>query len=150
MVANIAALAGLKFASGFLSSYKDSYAAKAKANEYLQNAALFRRNALIARRNGAFNEDIYRSQQRAAMAQSAAAAGELGLSSSPTTATVLATSYRAMEQNILSARYQVESEAENYLLQASVAEENARQAKRKSKNKLGSAILGGVSSLAGL
>lgn len=150
MVAELAVYAGLKFASGFLSGYRDSYAAKAKSQEYMQNAMLYRRNALIARRNGAYNEDIYRAQQRAVMAQGAAALGEVGMGSSPTTATVLGTSYRALEQNILGARYQVESEAEALLLQAKIAEENARTMRRKSKNKFGNALLGGVSALSGL
>lgn len=137
---------GLSFASGFLGSVQKSNEAKAQAAILKQNAETYRRNARLARRTGAYNEDIYRSQQRAQMAGNAASLGEAGMGESPTSAIVLATSYNALEQNILAARYQVESEAENYLYQAAVTDENAKQAKKKGKNKWGKALLSGASS----
>ncbi len=92
-----------------------------------------------------------RSQKRAAVASAAAAAGEAGMGESPTTTTALATTSAALEQNILNERYRVESEAENYLYQARLAEEQARQHKKAGKNKFMNSMLGGLtSSLGGL
>lgn len=138
---------GANFASDFLKSRSDGDAYMAQSGAYQQDAALYRRNARIARLTGAYNEDIYRAQQRAVRASGAAAAGEAGVGESPTTVTALMTTYNALEQNILSARFQVESEAENYLYQARVADENARQAKKKAKHKYKGAFLSGVSSV---
>lgn len=142
--------AGIGFAKGFMGSLNSSNEAAFNAASYQQQAETYRRNARLARRTGAYNEDIYRSKQRAAMASGAAAAGEAGMGESPTTATALATTYNALEQNILSARYQVESEAENYLYQARVADENARQMKKKGKHRFQKALLGGVSGALGV
>lgn len=135
---------GISFAANFLGALQESNQAIVDTALYQQNAETYRRNARLARRTGAYNEDIYRAQQRAQMAQGAAALGEAGMGESPTSAAVLATSYDALEQNILAARYQVESEAENYLYQARVQDENARLAKKKSKNRWGKAFLSGA------
>ncbi|MCM1324636.1 MAG: hypothetical protein NC218_10980 [Acetobacter sp.] len=146
MSLGLAAAVGVNFAAGFLKGRNEGDEEKAKAATYLQDAELYRRNARIARLTGAYNEDIARSQQRAAVAKSAAAAGEAGMGESTTTMTALMTTYNALEQNILSARFQVESEAENYLYQARVADENARQANKKAKHKYQQALLSGASS----
>lgn len=139
-------MAGLNFAAEFLKGKVEGEPYKVQAQMYQQDAAIYRRNARLARLTGAYNEDIYRSQQRAVKAKSMAAAGEAGVGESPTTVTAVMTTYNSLEQNILSERYQVESEAENYLYQARVAEENARQLKKKAKHKYRSALLSGVSS----
>lgn len=146
MATATAAALGVNFAAGFLKSKNEGDAYMAQSATYLQDAELYRRNARIARLTGAYNEDIYRSQQRALRASSAAAAGEAGVGESPTTATAVMTTYNAWEQNILAARFQVESEAENYLYQARVADENAKQSKKKAKNKYKSSVLSGISS----
>lgn len=143
-------MAGIGFSAGFMESLKSSNEAAAEAAIYRQNAETYRRNARLARRTGAYNENIYRSQQRAMIAGGSAAAGEAGVGESPTSAIALATTYNALEQNILAARYQVESEAENYLYQAATADENARQAKKKSKNRYANALLGGISGAASM
>lgn len=138
------ALAGISFASNFLKGYSAYGQAKQEAAVYGQQAASYQRNAARVRLVGSLNENIARSQQRAYIARGAAAAGEAGMGESPTTAAALATSYAALEQNILNQRYQVESEAENYLYQARVAEENARQLKKKGKNRFTSGLLSGI------
>lgn len=140
---------GVNFAAGVFKSRSEGDAYMAQAGAYQQDAALYRRNARIARLTGAYNEDIYRAQQRAVKARSAAAAGEAGVGESPTTVTAMMTTYNALEQNILSARFQVESEAENYLYQARVAEENARQMKKKAKHKYNNSLISCVSGALG-
>ena len=137
MVAQAALIAaGINFASGFLKGKQEEYEAKVQAKLAL---------------NGSLNEDMMRSQKRAAVASAAAAAGEAGMGESPTTTTALATTSAALEQNILNERYRVESEAENYLYQARLAEEQARQHKKAGKNKFMNSMLGGLtSSLGGL
>ena len=151
MVAQAALIAaGINFASGFLKGKQEEYEAKVQAKLALNNAAIYRKNAARVRLNGSLNEDMMRSQKRAAVA-SAAAAGEAGMGESPTTTTALATTSAALEQNILNERYRVESEAENYLYQARLAEEQARQHKKAGKNKFMNSMLGGLtSSLGGL
>lgn len=130
---------------------QEEYEAKVQAKLALNNAAIYRKNAARVRLNGSLNEDMMRSQKRAAVASAAAAAGEAGMGESPTTTTALATTSAALEQNILNERYRVESEAENYLYQARLAEEQARQHKKAGKNKFMNSMLGGLtSSLGGL
>ena len=149
MVAQAALIAaGINFASGFLKGKQEEYEAKVQAKLALNNAAIYRKNAARVRLNGSLNEDMMRSQKRAAVASAAAAAG---MGESPTTTTALATTSAALEQNILNERYRVESEAENYLYQARLAEEQARQHKKAGKNKFMNSMLGGLtSSLGGL
>ncbi len=150
MNAIVAAKMAAGFANGFFKSLKASQEAKAKQKMYEQQAEVFRRNARATRRVGAMNEDAARSQQRASLAQSAAAAGETGMGSSATTMSALATASGALEQNILNSRYEVESEAENYLYQAAIADENARQMKKKSKHRYTKAMIGGAHGALGL
>ncbi len=152
MVAQAALIAaGINFASGFLKGKQEEYEAKVQAKLALNNAAIYRKNAARVWLNGSLNEDMMRSQKRAAVASAAAAAGEAGMGESPTTTTALATTSAALEQNILNERYRVESEAENYLYQARLAEEQARQYKKAGKNKFMNSMLGGLtSSLGGL
>ena len=68
---------------------------------------------------------------------------------SPTTATALATTSSALEQNILNRRYETESAAENYLYQARLAEEEARQYKKTGSNMFVSNMLSGLASAVG-
>lgn len=119
-----------------LKGKQEEYEAKVQAKLALNNAAIYRKNAARVRLNGSLNEDMMRSQKRAAVASAAAAAGEAGMGESPTTTTALATTSAALEQNILNERYRVESEAENYLYQARLAEEQARQHKKLVKTSL--------------
>lgn len=139
-------ITGFSFASGFLNSLEESNQAIVQAALHRQNAETYRHNARLARRTGAYNEDIYRSEQRAQVAGTAAALGEAGMGESPTTTAVLATAYNAHEQNILSQRYQMELEAENYLYQADAEDENARQTKKKAKHRFAKALLNGANS----
>lgn len=145
----IAAKAAAGFANGFANSLKQSQQAKAQAQMYQQQAELYRRNARNLRRTGAMNEDVMRSQQRTSLAQGAAAAGEAGISTSPTYIASLATASGALEQNILNNRFEVESQAENYLYQAAIADENARQMKKKGKNRYFNALMSGNASALG-
>lgn len=144
---SIAIIAGLKFASNMLKSEQERQQYLVMAQTELQNAEILRQNAYKLRRNGAINEDFSRSKNRAYIANNSAIAGEAGIADSPTTITALATSARALEQNILNDRFKIESEAENYLYQAKIAESNARQLERKYNNSFGSSLL---SSMAGM
>lgn len=140
----IAAKIGAGFANGFLKSIQSTQEAKAQAQVYANQAALYRQNAKNSRLTGSLNEDMMRSQQRAVLAQGSAAAGEAGMGESPTAMKSLATAAGALEQNILNSRYQVESEAENYLYQAAIADENARQMRKKAKHGVVKAMVGGT------
>lgn len=142
-------IGALNFASGFLQGKQAENEYKAKAEQLRQQAAVYRRNAATVRMNGALNEDAMRSQKRATIASAAAAAGEAGMGESPTTTTALATTSSALEQNILNRRYETESEAENYLYQARVAEEEARQYRKTASNMFVSNMLSGLSSAVG-
>lgn len=141
----LAIKAAAGFANGFAKSLKATQEAKAQQKMYEQQAEIFRMNARSTRRVGAMNEDAQRSHARSSLAQGTAAAGEAGMGSSATTMTALATAAGALGQNILNARYEVESEAENYLYQAAIADENARQMKKKAKHRFAKAVMGGVS-----
>lgn len=146
MVLPIGMVMGLNFASDLLGGIAQSNQQRAQAQVYKQNAANLRHNAKQTRLLGAINEDILRAQNRASVARSAAALSEAGMGESATAATALAGSASALEQNVLNNRYQTESEAENYLYQARLAEANARAAKRKSKNLFNSGLINGISS----
>lgn len=137
---------GLGFASEFLKGTQEQYQYKQAAASYEQQAELYRRNAHISRLKGSLNENNMRSQKRAYMAQANASAGEAGMAESPTMATTLATSSAAYEQNILNKRYEVESEAENYLYQARVADANARQMKKNVRHSFRNSLIKGISS----
>lgn len=146
MVLPIGVSMGLNFASGLLGGIAQSNKANAQAASYKQTAANYRQNAAQTRLVGAMNEDILRAQNRANLARSYAAAAEAGMGESPTMMSAMATNASALEQNVLNARYQTETEAENYLYQARVAEANARNAKKKSKNLFNSGLISGISS----
>lgn len=146
MVLPIGMVMGLNFASGLLGGIQKSNQANAQAQVYKQNAANFRKNAVQTRFAGAVNEDILRAQNRANLSRSNTALNEAGMGESPTAATALASAASAMEQNVLDARYKTESEAENYLYQARVADANARAAKRKARNAFRSGLISGISS----
>ena len=141
--------AGLNFASGFLKGKEAENEYLARAETARQQAAVYRQNAATVRLNGALNEDAQRSQKRATIASARAAAGEAGMGESPTTATALATTSSALEQNILNRRYETESAAENYLYQARLAEEEARQYKKTGSNMFVSNMLSGLASAVG-
>jgi hypothetical protein len=85
-----------------------------------------------------------RSSQRAEVAEQRAAAGEAGMAESPTTALAVATTAAKSEQNILNERYKVENEAENYLYQARVADENARVQRKKARNLFTNSVISGI------
>lgn len=121
--------AAMKFATKL--GEKDAYREQAAAQ--MQQAAVYRRNAMIVRQNGSLKENSMRSEKRATVASMSAMAGENGMGESPTTVTALATVSAGMENNILYDRFRGESEAENYLYQARIAEEQASNLKKKSK-----------------
>jgi hypothetical protein len=137
---------GLNFASEFLKGSNEAHQYKMAGANYEQQAQLYRRNAHISRLKGSLNENNIRSQKRAYMAQANASAGEVGMAESPTMATALATTSASYEQNILNRRYEVETEAENYLYQARIADENARQMKKKSRHSFRNSLIKGISS----
>lgn len=141
---------GLNFASGFLNGVQSSNKYLQQSAIYQQQADIYRRNAALTRLNGARNEDILRAQNRAYLSRSRAAAGEAGMGESATMMSLLASSASALEQNVLDARMNVESEAENYLYQAALAEENNRIMRKKSKNAFRSGLVSGISSSLGL
>ncbi|MBR5599032.1 MAG: hypothetical protein IKW39_03230 [Alphaproteobacteria bacterium] len=145
MAYNLALIVGLKIAAGFLKSEQERQQYKAMAAQELQNAEILRENAYLTRVSGAKNEDISRAQNRAFIASNMAIASEAGMAESPTTMTNLAMTASVLEQNVLNNRFKVESEAENYLYQARVNEENARVLKKKYKNSFASSLLSSVS-----
>jgi len=150
MVAQIVvAQAAMSFASGFLNGLSDSSSAKSAVKQYQQEAAMYRSKAAQARLAGALAEDAARAQNRAALAEKSALLGEAGMGESPTTTTALTTTAVNLEQNVLNQRYQVESEAENYLYMARVADYNASAAKKKSKKRFQNAFMSGVNSVLG-
>lgn len=138
------------FANGFAKSLMLSQQARAQQRVYEQQAEVLRMNARSTRKAGAMNEDVLRSHMRSDLAERLAVAGEAGVGSSATTLSALATSAGAQVQNILNGRYEVESEAENYLYQAGIADENARQMRKKAKHRYGKAMMSGVSGALGL
>ncbi len=150
MIEAAVVMGAINFASGFFKSLDESNQAVIQAAEYKQNAISYRMNARLARKAGAMNEDMQRSQNRAQLAQGAAAAGEAGMGTSTTTAMALQNAYLGMEQNVLLGRFDTESKAFNYLYQAQVADENARQLKKKSKNRFFKATLAGVNNIVGM
>jgi hypothetical protein len=144
MITPTMALAGINFASEFLQGLKAAEASKQYATQYANQAAVARQNAATVRQNGAINEDTMRSSQRAEVAEQRAAAGEAGMAESPTTALAVATTAAKSEQNILTERYKVENEAENYLYQARVADENARVQRKKARNLFTNSVISGI------
>lgn len=136
-----AMLYGAKFVSNFLKSEQQAKQYLLEADQELQNAEILRKNAYLVRSAGARNEDVSRLQNRAYLANNRAIAYEAGIGESPTLIGALATSASALEQNVLNDRYKIESEAENYLYQAKVKEDNAYQLKKKYKNSFGSSLL---------
>lgn len=146
MISPILMATGVNFASGFLKGMSGRNSAAAEAELYAKEAEIYRRNARLTRLNGAKNEDVMRSQNRAYLAQAFAAAGEAGMAESPTMMNELASSFSVLEQNVLNARYRTESEAENYIYQSRLAVENSRQMKEKSKNIFRNALISGIGS----
>lgn len=134
MSASVAAIFALKFASSFLRTTEQNQQYRLEAENELQNAEILRLNAHLIRRSGAINEDVARAQNRAYIAEKTAIANEAGIGDSPTLMTALGTTFSALEQNVLNARFEVESEAENYLYQARVKEANAKALKKKANS----------------
>lgn len=144
---SVAMMYGARFVSNFLKSEQENKKYLIEAETELQNAEILRNNAYSIRNVGARNEDISRSKNRAYLAHNRTIANEAGIGESPTLMASLATSYSALEQNVLNDRYKIESEAENYLYQARVGEENANQLKKKYKNSFGNSLLSSAISL---
>ncbi|MBO5038008.1 MAG: hypothetical protein J6C85_00920 [Alphaproteobacteria bacterium] len=136
----------LNFASGLIKGAQQSKSYKAQAKLMEQQAAVYRKNAALLRRNGARNEDIMRSGNRAQLSRAAAAGGEAGMGESATFASGLATTAAALEQNVLNARYQTESQAENYLYDARLTEEKAKLLRKRSENSFRNGLIGGINS----
>jgi len=146
MALGLGVIAAINFASSYLNGVKNRNQALQQANSYAQQADIFRQNAAKTRLNGALNEDVLRAQNRSYLSRGLAAAGEAGMAESPTLMSLLSTSASALEQNVLNQRYQTESEAENYLYQARVAEYNAHQNRKKSRNVFKSGLINGIGS----
>lgn len=140
----LVAMMGVNFASHFLQGIGESNQAAKVSQIYAGQADIYRKNAARVRLLGAYNEDILRAQNRSYAAKARAGAGEAGMGESETFATALAHTAAGLEQNVLNARYQTESEAMNYLYQASVADENARQMKKKSRHRFQNALISGI------
>lgn len=138
------AAAGINFASRFLQGIGDSNQAKTASQVYAGQADIYRKNAARVRLLGAYNEDMLRAQNRAYTAKARATAGEAGMGDSETFASALAHTAAGLEQNVLNTRYRTESEAMNYLYQAAIADENARQMKKKSRHRFQNALVSGI------
>ena len=136
----------INFANNFLEGVKQSNETAKKGTYYSNQANLYRQNAARVRLNGAMSEDISRAKNRADLSRSSTAVGEAGMGESPTFLSLLATTSGVLEQNVLNNRYAIESEAENYLYQSRVAEENARVMKKKSANAFQNGLMNGISS----
>jgi hypothetical protein len=144
MALGLGVVAAISFATNFLEGIKSSNEMKRNSSLYANQAEILRRNAERIRFNGAINEDIMRSKNRNYLARALTAGGEAGMSESPTMMSMLATTLGGLEQNVLNARYQVESEAENYLYQARVQDENARVLKKKSSHAFQNGLMNGI------
>lgn len=140
----LAVAMGVNFASNFLKGIGESNQATRASQIYAGQADIYRKNAARVRLLGAYNEDMLRAQNRAYVSKARATAGEAGMGESETYATALAHTAAALEQNVLNARYKTESEAMNYLYQASIADENARQMKKKSRHRFQNALISGI------
>lgn len=140
---------GVNFARGFLSGVQDSNTAAYSAADYAKQAEMLNQNAATVRLNGAINEDIMRSKNRAYISSGTAAANEAGMGESPTMMTYLSQANYLLEQNVLSERYKVESEAENYLYQARVMAHNAHKMRKKSGGAFRNGLINGISSAFG-
>ncbi len=137
---------GINFATGLLGGLQKSNEAYQSMNNYYNQASIYRKNAYTTRLVGAMNEDALSRQNRSYLAQVVASANEAGMGESPTMMSALLSTMSVLEQNVLNARYQTESEAENYLYQARVAEENARLMRKKSRHLFKSGLINGISS----
>ena len=146
----LGALAAAQFASGFLQGVQQSNQAKRQSYYYQQQGNVYRQNAAITRLKGAINEDVSRAKNRAYLSRAVAAGGEAGMAESPTFTSALSSTASALEQNVLNQRYQTEVEAENYLYQARIAEENARIMRRNSGHAFRNGLISGITSAFGI
>lgn len=143
MSLSLAVAAGLGVASNLLKSRNQE---KYDTAAYRQNAAEYRRKALVTRQQGAMAEDRIRYQNRANLARQSAAQGEAGMGESPTALLALATSALPMEQDALNQRYQTESAAQDYLYQANLVDAQRKMMKKKKRNAFMSSFLDSFSS----
>jgi len=145
----LGALAAAQFASGYLQGVQQSNQMQRRSYYYQQQGNAYRQNAAMTRLNGAINEDVSRAKNRAYLSRATAAAGEAGMAESPTFTSALSSTAAALEQNVLNQRYQTESEAENYLYQARIAEENARVMRKNSRHAFRNGLINGITSAFG-
>ena len=117
-----------------LEGYQAYQEGKAQKKAYDANAEILRQNAARKRMETSLNEDIIRSQNKKEVAKARAAFAESGMATSATTTGVLGQMGSEQEQNVYNQRYLGETEAVNYMNQASLQNYYGSQAKRKGLN----------------
>ena len=148
MAISVGAMMAYSFASSFLQTKLEENNYDDMIKKYDNEAQINRLNAKNIRLNGALNEDILRSQNRAYVANFRALAGENGMGESPTMVSRLSNLASSLEQNVLNERYKIESQAENYLYQANVFDANKRLMKKEKNNAFTRSLLdAGLASL---
>lgn len=117
-----------------MQGYQAYQQGKDQKKAYDKNAEILRQNAAKKRLETSLNEDIIRSQNRQKASKARAAFAELGMATSATTTGALAQMTAEQEENALLTRYQGETEAVNYMNQASMQNYYGRVAKANGKN----------------
>lgn len=127
-------IANAGWAEPAVEGYEQYQQGKAEKKAYDKNADILRQNAARKRLETSLNEDIIRSQNRKKISKARAAFAEAGMATSATTMGVLGQMAAEQENNALNLRYQGETEAINYMNQASLQSYYGREAKRQGKN----------------
>lgn len=140
----------LGVASSLLSGVSALSQAKAQSDSLEANASILRKNAEQKRLETSINEDTVRRQKKLAMSSARAQMAEAGVIEGGTSLGVLAQGLANAEQEALNLRYEGETVAVNYLNNASLLEEEAKQARRAGGNAFLTSLVGaGFSGLAG-
>lgn len=117
-----------------IEGHQEYQKSKAEKEAFDKNAEILRNNAARKRLETSLNEDILRSQNRKQMSKARAAYTEAGMVTSATTSGVLGQMGAEQEQNVLNQRYLGETEAINYMNQATMQNYYGEAAKAKGKN----------------
>jgi hypothetical protein len=147
----MAAAPFLLIAGAAMSAIGALSAASAQKNAADYNADVAKRNALIARQQASANEAAQRRDASRALGKMRAGYGASGVvGSEGTPLDVLEDSVATAELDALNIRYSGELEAMGYQDEARLQKMRGKAAMREGYFKAGSAILGGMSSYAGM
>jgi hypothetical protein len=134
------ASAAATVASGY-QSYKQG---KEQQEAYNKNADILRQNAARKRMETSLNEDIIRQENREKMSKARAAMAEAGMITSATTSGVLGQMGAELDQNALNLRYQGETEAANYMNQATMQNYYGKVAAAQGRNAFKTSFVKGI------